>query len=339
MPRISAEAISILTQSSVSSESNTVTLPTVELPRKLYEEVDDVLTRIGGKWDKKLKAHLFPYNPAPLFNAVLASEELPPKNPTAFFPTPDSVVSSLITLTDLEYLPTQARILEPSAGTGAIARRIRDLGKDEQWTIDCCEILPVNKQALINDGFNVVAEDFAELKDAVPYDAILMNPPFGVDGNPTIFIDHIYHAWSLLKRNGRFAAVVPTGWITASTNKKILAFRNFVADYMQFEEVGSGAFKDSGTMVNTAIVYGDTAESSWKQEQYNGWPSYHAWHVSLWMDNDYDMYTRMRQGKNNRATFDSLLQESQRNMWKQYIPVRLTEVDVDDLWKHYSEEE
>ena len=38
-----------------------------QLDRSLYEEVNEVLVRLGGKWKGgRTKAHLFPYDPRPL---------------------------------------------------------------------------------------------------------------------------------------------------------------------------------------------------------------------------------------------------------------------------------
>ncbi len=334
MSNISKEALSILTQSSVCSQTNTVTLPTGELQRKIYEEVDDVLTRIGGKWNRKQKAHLFPYNPAPLFYAVIASRELPPKNPTAFFPTPDSVVRSMVEASGIMPYYTGLKILEPSAGTGAIAKYLRGYSESNDWQIDCCEVLPVNKQALVNEGFTIVAEDCLQHKPNFLYDAVLMNPPFGIDGNPTVYIDHIYHAWSLLKPNGHFAAIVPTGWITASNNKKVKAFRDFVANNLSYEEIGTGAFKDSGTIVNTGLIYGERSDN-WRTKPYNGWNSYHAWNTCLWIDNVQSLYfTAIKQ--QSLADFTKWIPEVERELWRENIPVALTEDDVKAIWNYYA---
>src|SRR6266702_3729890 len=71
-------------------------LPTGQLDRKLYQEVNEVLERIGGKWNRKAKAHLFEIDPAALLDLVSTTGEMPPRNPTAFFPTPEPVIAELL---------------------------------------------------------------------------------------------------------------------------------------------------------------------------------------------------------------------------------------------------
>lgn len=338
MPSISPDALSILSDCLVDSEARTVTLQCGELPRALYEEVDDVLQRIGGKWSKgKLKAHQFPYDPGPLLRGVIASGEQPPKNPTAFYPTPKEVVDNLIQASELSPYWSGARILEPSAGTGAIARAIREQMAPDA-VLHCCEFLGVNRSVLETDGFELVADDFTKYQPEERYDVIIMNPPFSVDTDKTAYITHIEHAWSMLSYGGRLAAIVPGGWLYGST-KRVAKFREFVCDYLNIEEIGSGAFKESGTMVNTYMIYGESASGPWRQKPHNGWPSYHAWHASLWFDNDFELYQSLRRAK-TREQFNEACRQGERQLVsKELVPVILSDSDIDALWRFYRDEE
>src|SRR5207245_5405050 len=108
--------------------------------RKLYEQVNKALDAMGGKWDRKAKAHVFPVDPAEKLKALMDTGEAPAKNPTDFFATPEALAERMAV-----QIPEYAeRILEPSAGTGAIALAIRNYCQRYhlEVEIDCCEVLP-----------------------------------------------------------------------------------------------------------------------------------------------------------------------------------------------------
>jgi len=326
------ETLDVLRSCWSDSEQFTVSIPEElgTLERALYEDVDDVLKRLGGKWSKKLRAHQFPYNPTPLVAGVVASGERPPKNPTAFFPTPAPVVELMIECSKLSEFTT-GYILEPSAGTGAIARAAQDVAPNA--TVHCCEILPVNRAVLEGAGFEIVAEDFVSYKPSVQYDCILMNPPFSVDGDALAYITHIEHAWQMLREHGILCAIVPAGWLYGST-KRIKAFREFVCDYLDVAELGVGTFKESGTMVNTYLLYGEKSDAGWRAEPYNGWCSYHAWNASLWIDNEYEWYTAACKAQ-ALEQFTSLCERICTELLKREVPILLRAADIESLWNHY----
>lgn len=97
-----------------------------------------------------------------------------------------------------------------------------------------------------------MATDFLSYTPEGPYDVIVMNPPFSVEGDKLAYVTHIEHAWSMLKEGGHLVAVVPPGWLYGSV-KRVASFREFVCEHLDFQEVGAGVFKESGTMVNTFI--------------------------------------------------------------------------------------
>src|ERR671925_807732 len=71
----------------------------------LYTEVNEVLTRLGGKWKGgRTKAHVFQEDPTLLIEYVLSSAVMPPKNPEAFFPTPKEVARGIMMMCDLDKL-------------------------------------------------------------------------------------------------------------------------------------------------------------------------------------------------------------------------------------------
>ena len=97
------------------------------------------------------------------------------------------------------------KILEPSAGHGAIAR----------WaptTADATAIEPSNelsaRLAMVFDG-DIKRQRFEDLHIVNKYDAIVMNPPFGSGGKTAI--DHLDKAVKHLRDGGRVVALIPTG--------------------------------------------------------------------------------------------------------------------------------
>ncbi len=75
-----------------------------------------------------------------------------------FFPTPAAVADALISAADVQ---AGMRVLEPSAGMGHIADRLRDQGVEP----DVVEFSPERRELLEAKGFNVVGRDFLELTE------------------------------------------------------------------------------------------------------------------------------------------------------------------------------
>jgi hypothetical protein len=252
--KISNEALTVLRNSEACSVDNAVRLPAGQLDRSIYTAVNDVLTRLGGKWNTRAKAHLFPHDPAPLLFEVQESGVMPDKNPNAFFPTPTDIVERMC-----EWITFKAavpRLLEPSAGDGAIAKQVRHLmnttaGRD--YVLDCCEIDAARAAWLEADGFSVVAPDFLNYSPPCPYDVVLMNPPFAVAGDSLAYITHIERAWGFVGRGGVLAAIAPIGF-TFRTDRRSTSFLALVQEHGHFEALPANAFKESGTGVATALV-------------------------------------------------------------------------------------
>lgn len=355
MPSIDADALEVLALATC--ENQNLYLPKIELERDLYERVNEVIVRLGGKWKRgKKPAHVFAfYDPAPLLAAVVASGEMPPKNPTAFFPTPAPVIELMLSMMrDLDPIPYRARILEPSAGTGAIADAVKafadrknaeyeEWGLEDrwEWTLDCCEVLHVNRAVLSAKGHSLVGDDFMAWNPGEVYDAVVMNPPFSLDGDPLAYITHILHAWSLLKPGGVLGAVVPLGY-TYRTDKKSQAFLDLVCEYGEWEEVEGGAFKESGTMIPTTVVALEKCDTSWRLQPRNGHLNWHVWEFGLHADNDRghdEALTKIAEGpkEGQREAHDALCIAFADGMRRKHgSAVRLGEAELAALWVEFS---
>lgn len=262
---ITPAAHAVLTQAWC--EGNIIKLPPDQLEREVYEEVNEVIQRLGGHWKKNKKGHAFDfYDPAPLLAGVQASGLMPPKNPTAFFPTPKGIVADMVRIADV-YL-SDGRILEPSAGTGAIADAIRMAAPDA--TIDCCEVLDLNRAVLASKGHAVVCDDFLTWKPGKVYDAILMNPPFSLTGDASAWHTHLLHAWSLLKDGGKLVCIAP-----GNASDKHPATRDLILQYGGIDDIPAGAFKESGTGIATAFIWMYKDSQAWRNQEHNGFANYH----------------------------------------------------------------
>ena len=265
------------------------------LPREVYQEVAEAFGRIGGRWvragrrrdDIPAGYHAFPLESVDLVHAIAETGRLPPRNPTSFFPSPPAVVDLVMSAADLAAADwLQYRFLEPHAGQGAIADRIRASFPD--CPLDVVEILDLNRRVLCRKGYDPIAADFLKFDPGPVYDRILANPPFSLPGAPRAYQDHIRHAWDLLKDGGVLVAVAPGGVL--GDRKQDREFHRWLADRGTMEELPERAFEASGTGVSTALICLKNRSVGWKREPFMGWCSWNAWQAALWADNDWTLY-------------------------------------------------
>lgn len=165
-----------------------------------------------------------------------------------FFPTPKNLIEQMIELAELK---KEDAILEPSAGKGDILDAIREYFGDDEGDLDAIEMNSNLREILELKGYNVIASDFISYEETA-YDKILMNPPFenGQD------VDHVMHAYDLLKHGGRLVAIMSEGPFFRQF-KKDENFREWLSENNAFvSEPIKGAFKNSfnSTGVNVRIV-------------------------------------------------------------------------------------
>lgn len=94
-------------------------------------------------------------------------------------------------------------VLEPSAGTGQLAKAARELG----GAVTCMELQEGLAHELAHvHGFRTFRGDFlkAGVRDLGQFDLVLMNPPFDRGRD----CDHVRHAWQFVKPGGRLVAIM-----------------------------------------------------------------------------------------------------------------------------------
>lgn len=256
--KISEEALAVLSGGGITAGSPTLfKIEGGQLDRKLYVEVNKVLEELGGVWSRKHKGHEFTLTPEEVserLDATIESGEIVLARKNGFFPTPAALADELVERATLRN--DGMRILEPSAGDGSLVDAIlRALGKVHiSNTIRLIEVDPVRAGILKNKYQDqptiLLAEtDFLTWSVEEPqyaYDRIVMNPPFENRADAI----HVLHAYDLLKDGGRLVAITSAS-VKFRREKEYQRVRELATRIL---DIPAGSFKESGTMVNTAIV-------------------------------------------------------------------------------------
>lgn len=244
MSRIESHILSILERADV--EGNALRL-TGQLDRKSYVAVNDVLEAVGGKWNKKAKAHIFECDANDALEQILLTGEVVTKKTIqqefGFFPTPSEIAHDAVRAARIE---PGMLVLEPSAGHGALAEIARSAG----GKVHCFELLIENVAELEKRSLHVIAGDFLEQPSEALYDRVVMNPPFAKQAD----IKHVLHALKFVKPGGRLVAIMSNG-STFRNDRRTAEFNALVESLGgTVTRLPDGAFKASGTMVNTILV-------------------------------------------------------------------------------------
>jgi len=153
------------------------------------------------------------------------------------FPTPHELVQRMIGLAEIKQ---GDRVLEPSAGTGRILEAIHAAG-GVSIAVEINHELVMSLRTRFDD---VRHGDFMACH-LEPVDAVVMNPPFA-NGQD---IEHITHAFSMVKPGGRLVAICANGprqerrlrWLVEQLGG-------------MWEVLPADTFKESGTRVNTVLL-------------------------------------------------------------------------------------
>ena len=243
MKRIDEATLAILSR--VTVDGNMIKLTCGQLDRKQYLAVNEILELMGGKWTKKVKAHVFPEAPTDRLESVLLTGEITQPKQYGYFPTPPAIAKLII---EQACVDPGMTVLEPSAGQGGIAEHV-----PQGCTLDCIELLPDNVAVLERKGYAVMPGDFLEMDVAPLYDRVIMNPPFERQQD----IDHVLHALKCLKPGGRLVSIMSAG-VLFRDNRKTAEFREMVSSCGRMERLPEGSFLESGTNVNAVMVVMDT---------------------------------------------------------------------------------
>lgn len=242
--RIANDVLNVLDQAE--TEGNSLRL-TGQLDRKLYERTNKVLEAAGGKWNRKARAHIFGGDARDAMEQVILTGEITVPQDFGYFPTPAPIVERLLSHAEIRQ---EHCVLEPSAGTGAIALPLLQAAKN----VDCIELLPKHVEELrklLPPNTIIEERDFLSVEPQRKYDRVVMNPPFAKQAD----ILHVLHALKFLKPSGRLVSVMSAG-VSFRENRLTAEFRALVDERNGWiEPLPEDSFKASGTSVNAVIAF------------------------------------------------------------------------------------
>lgn len=156
------------------------------------------------------------------------------------FPTPPELAARMVELAEIE---PGHRVLEPSAGTGALCRAVLSAARADVVAV---EISPRLVEATRGNGVLCrvdfrCADFLAYNGDLGTFDRVVMNPPFANGAD----IQHIEHAASMLRPGGVLVALCANG---PRQRAKLMERADF------WEDLPPGSFKEAGTNVNVALL-------------------------------------------------------------------------------------
>jgi len=303
--KLTSAAIEILENCSV--DNMAIRFP--QVTPTLYNEINEVLIRLGGKWKGgRTRAHVFQEEAAPLIQFVLSTGTMPPKNPDAFFPTPAAAARGVMLMAELDKLLAEDLILEPQAGNAALLDYLQ--AHAEEFLINendsplkprihLVEKSPLRCAILHSKGYlNIQQLDFLQYQTDLRFARILMNPPFSVPGSKTAYIDHILHAFTFLAPGGVLSTVAPDHFIRHE-DQRSQSFLEFVTTNGYFEANDPYAFREAGANVQTvtiALENSTTREIELAEtEPYQNYLNYYCFLTCLRINNEPHLYERATQ--------------------------------------------
>jgi protein-L-isoaspartate O-methyltransferase len=175
---------------------NTADLP-MQRNTVAYRELVAVMEACGGVIKKGSMVE-FDYNFVDTVRFdVLRNQCIPEDKSHQFYATQEVEAQHAVEWAEIE---PGHDVLEPSAGTGGIAKHL-------PGNVTCVEVDALRASVLTALGFNVKNADFLTWSDGAPtFDRIVMNPPFAGGRAER----HVDAALQLLRPDGILVAIVPT---------------------------------------------------------------------------------------------------------------------------------
>lgn len=246
MKKLSAEALDVL-GTAIEVDGSHARIGRA-LDRKVYVEVNAALEALGGAWNRKAKAHVFPGDPTDALDQVLVDGAFSDKKRDLeqFF-TPPALAKMVV-----ERASIRGRtVLEPSAGGGALALAALEAGAK---FVQCVEKDPglavkLRERFIAEPRVFTDCVDFLEFRQDTTFQVCTMNPPFSRQQD----IAHVTRAFELVAPGGRLVAIMAAG-VSFREDRKSVAFREFVERHGTLEALPPQSFRESGTDVNTVLV-------------------------------------------------------------------------------------
>lgn len=246
------------------ADHNTVRVPVIT-DRRVFAQVGRTLERLagGGRWDRKVLAYVYQRDPREDLERVTGSRVIPTPCATrdkelSYWATPPALARELV---DGLPLGPGHRVLEPSAGDGALVRAVRERYPDARvtavepdwgrWMVLCHQFGEYPTDVIVWPTSTF--EDYVVAAAGVQFDAVVMNPPFTLPGRRYAWAEHLMMAWDLLAPGGQLRAIVPAS-LEYGRQRLIAAARDMIEASGSWRKAPDGAFRASGTGVHVLIV-------------------------------------------------------------------------------------
>ena len=237
------------------AEDGVIILPNITLDRSDYLKVKKLMESNGAKW-KGGKVGGFVCQHADEVLGRLQGGDLSDRKKTfQFFATPVEIGE--VMAGQLNDMTAAMRILEPSAGRGALITAIRNVYGNDICP-DYCELMPENRRELAENFGDCqdVGDDFLTAKGLTgQYDRIVANPPFAKNQD----IRHIRRMYDCLNATGRMVSLCSPHFQFAS-DKESVEFRQWLSEVgAVVDTLPKGAFHVSGTDIAAVriVIYKD----------------------------------------------------------------------------------
>lgn len=228
-------------------EGNIVRLPDINSgPLHNYGDVRKALLNAGAKYSRN--TFVFPNDAQAYIDKLLGGEKVNIKKEFQFFETAEFIADKMVRAAEIAYVH---KVLEPSAGQGAIVRSIQK-HLPAKW-IDVCEIMDINQKILQETKYvEFICTDFLKMPFTYKnhYDRIIANPPF----NKNQDIDHILKMYDVLTPGGKIVTIASKHW-QLSKNKKEKQFAAWLTEHNAVvSDIERGTFAESGTNISCCMI-------------------------------------------------------------------------------------
>ena len=222
--------------------------PNREMTDDEYDSYKQYFEVMGGHWRESMKGFVF------YLDQMERTKKARENELKQYFPTPEPIAQMVVEMSGLcrEAELEKLRILEPSAGTGAL---LKELPTRLLFAVTAIE--PDDRHWLLLRGLapdvrTITFEEYYEIamQKHDTYTHVIMNPPFS-DGRD---IKHVRMAYDLLDEGGRLVAIISENSLYWDNE----ASRDF-KKWLQKKGAGvrclpHGAFRESGTSIDTVLI-------------------------------------------------------------------------------------
>ena len=177
------------------SNTRRIVDPDKKLGKHVRREMAAVLCAIGGV-ETEPDAWTFLYPPGDVIAGIVQSGVIPDQVSHQYYPTPDDLAQRMV---DLAMIDPGNTCLEPSAGTGALARLL------PAETTTCVEVAALHRAVIESLGYRCHQADFLQWAPDGRFDRVIMNPPYSRGR----WKAHVLHALGMLAPRGRLIALLP----------------------------------------------------------------------------------------------------------------------------------